>query len=330
MSGASRIASIAVLSLAATFARSSAAGEERRVRLEYERAAGAERCPDRAELAASVAAELGYDPFQADAKETLAVELRERDEELVAHITLEDEAGAAAGERELTSRGGDCRELAAALALALAIAIDPVRASRQGESAPAEKEPEPQPDPIVVAPVVPVPPHADARRPRPGSPAAPQLAGGALIAAGSAPAPATGIWLQAGARFSMLSLALEGQAHLPASRSVNGGSVSASLLLASALACFNVDPFFACAVGSGGALQGSGEGVTEPRKATTFFARAGARLGLDVPLDETLGLVVHAEVAGNLTRTTLELDGQEAWESPLVSGLLAGGMRARF
>ena len=330
MSRVLRIEAIAALAVATALARPSAAEPERRVRLEYDRTAEAERCPEPAELGQSVAAELGYDPFDSQAEQTLAVSISRNEGELVARITLRDGGGEALGERELASPADDCRELAQALALAVAIAVDPVRATRQ--SAPEEPdaaETPPPPAPVIVVSPAP-PPQADQRRSE-GSPSAKaRLAGGALIASGTAPALATGIWIQGGARLSMLSLALEGQAHLPASKPINGGSVSSSLLLASALACLHADALFGCAVGSAGALQGTGEGVSDPRNASTFFARAGGRVGIDVPLDETFALVVHADVAGNLTRTTLSLDGRQAWTTPPISGLLAGGLRAEF
>jgi hypothetical protein len=317
---------LAILGLALLVPCVARAQGERRVALAYTRAPQAERCPDATELGDRVAAELGYDPFDAAAAERLTVEISRQRGEYVARIALVDGAGEAQGERELGARGDDCSELAAALALAIAIAIDPVRVNAP-EPEP-EPEPEPRPDPKREPPA----PRVENLRAaqRPSQPAEIVLAAGVLVAAGTAPAIAPGVWIFGGMRWSMLSIGLEGRADFPASKSVDGGTVSASSLLATLLPCVHFDPLFACALGSLGALQGSGEGVSSPRKATTLYARAGARLGVDLALGGSVGLWVFGDLAGNLTRTTLELDGRPAWESPALGGDLGAGVRGRF
>ncbi len=305
------------------------AAPPRHVKLDYERNAGAERCPDSSELSDAVAADLGYDPFQTEAGETLRVRIARAAGELTATIELLDAEGAVTGRRELSSPGKDCRELAATLALAVSIAIDPVHST---------KKPEPKPEPAPAPPPKPAPP-PPAPAPIPKVEPAPEpastplhlrIAGGAHLAVGTAPAQALGFWAYAGARWPKLSLGLEGRADLAAEKSEPDGSVSASLLLGSLLPCVHLGVGFACAVGSLGVLQGSGEDVSQPAKATTLFGAAGARGGVDIPVSDAVGIVVQADVRANLARTTLRLNDREVWSSPPLSGDLGVGVRGEL
>ena len=108
------------------------------------------------------------------------------------------------------------------------------------------------------------------------------------------------------------------------------GSASASLMLASLLPCVHVGVGFACAVGSLGALQGSGEDVSRPAKATTVFAAAGVRGGTDVPITESLGVVGFVDLRTNLTRTTLRLNDREVWSTPAFGGDLGVVLRGQL
>jgi hypothetical protein len=323
---------LALMLALVVLAGSAGAAEPRRVRLTYQRAEEAKRCPDEQELRGAVEAELGYDPFDPQATELLQVRITREGGELVAVIEL-SAGGDVAGRRELASRGEDCRELAAALALAIGIAIDPVRAGKPPEPEPAEPAPPPPP------PAPPPPPPAGPPQPRapephpppePGTPLRWRVAGGGLVAIGTAPAPAAGIWVGAAVRSGDLSIGLEGRADAFASKRVDAGSVSASLLLASILPCWHPGFVLACGVGSIGALQGSGEQVDEPRKETTLFAAAGARLGVELPLGSVLALTGHVDVRANLTRTSLRLDDRDVWTTPPVGGDLGLGVRAEL
>lgn len=303
------------------------ATEPRRVRLDYER--GATQCGDARELSDAVAADLGYAPFAPDARETLRVRIGASAAELTATIELFDARGSSAGRRELSSPERDCRELMAALALAVSIAIDPVHSGK-------EPEPEPQPAPEPEAPKPAPKPKTPKARPPPPQPK-PQpsnlhlsLAGGALLATGTAPAQAIGFFGYAGARWPSVSFGIEGRADLPAEKSEPQGSASASLMLASLLPCVHVGVGFACAVGSLGALQGSGEDVSRPAKATTVFAAAGVRGGTDVPITESLGVVGFVDLRTNLTRTTLRLNDREVWSTPAFGGDLGVGLRGQL
>ena len=59
-----------------------------------------------------------------------------------------------------------------------------------------------------------------------------------------------------------------------------------------------------------------------PRRKSTFYAAGGGRLGVEIPLVAPLAFGFHGDLLASLTRTTLRIDGKEAWSSPPLSGLL--------
>lgn len=129
------------------------------------------------------------------------------------------------------------------------------------------------------------------------------------------------------------SLTLEGRIDLPgAATAVAGGTVDASILAGTLAPCLHIPRalLVACALGSAGVIQGRGRGVSVPRKQTTTYAAAGARLGVEVPIVGPLSLGVHGDLLANLTRTTLRLDGTEAWSSPPIAGLVRGALLGSF
>ena len=120
----------------------SSAPEEARVTLVYERAPGAEACPDQETFRALVEGRLGYLPFVAVAARVVTVRLSPGGPALRAELSIADMApessasrdadapsegtrGRPVARRELVSAGTDCVELATAAANAVSIAIDP-------------------------------------------------------------------------------------------------------------------------------------------------------------------------------------------------------------
>jgi hypothetical protein len=149
--------------------------------------------------------------------------------------------------------------------------------------------------------------------------------------AGTAPSPALGGSLHASVRWPLFSLGVEGRADAPAGASASqGGRVSSALLGASVLPCVHADPLFLCAHGLFGALNGTGEGVSSPQRATTVYVALGARVGAEIPLSRRWALRTWADLLGTVTPTTLTLDSREVWTTPLVSGTLGVGALMRF
>jgi hypothetical protein len=131
-------------------------------------------------------------------------------------------------------------------------------------------------------------------------------------------------------RYRSFGLAIEGEASLPASRTIGRGEVSASLLTGSLLPCGHVKFVFGCLVARAGALRGEGSGVTTPARATAGYAATGARVGVEVDMSGRLALVAYVEAVAPLTRITLQLDGADAWVVPAIAGRMGVGMKARF
>jgi hypothetical protein len=94
--------------------------------------------------------------------------------------------------------------------------------------------------------------------------------------------------------------------------------VSSALLLGTLTACYHVDPLFACALLSAGALRGEGSLVEVPRDATTLFAAAGGRVGAELFGASLVSVRFYVDVAATLTPTSLELDGREVWRTAPV------------
>ena len=54
------------------------------------------------------------------------------------------------------------------------------------------------------------------------------------------------------------------------------------------------------------------------------------RLGTEIHLVKFLYLRIHLDVLATLTRTTLHIDGKDAWTTPQASGALGISLAANF
>jgi hypothetical protein len=304
-----------VFAALAVAAPSAAAEARPSARLVY---AGAEGCPEASELAATVAARLGYEPFGLAAPRVVDVRLQRKGGVFQGRLEMRDADGHPNGIRELAS--ADCRELVSSLSVAIAIGIDPLSLTRQAPTPPAptpeppkQERPPPQPEPK--------PPSAE--------PILFRFAAGTLIAFGTEPATAFGLTAQAGIRRRALSAALEGRADFPASADAPaGGRVTASLVAGSVVPCAHVSVAFACGAFTLGALRGEGQGVSTPLRSTDGYAAAGARAGVELRIAGPIAARVHGDLAGTITRIALDLDGRTVWSTPTVSGALGADVVA--
>src|SRR6185295_16107305 len=199
-------------------------------------------------------------------------------------VALLDGAGQRGGKRELSTPGGDCGELASAMELAISIAIDPMVVTRAAPAPPHPPTPPPQPPAPPPLPAAPAPAAAVAARP--ASPASLEAGVGVQATVGSAPGPAMGLAAWAGLRWPRVSISVEGRADFAGGTAQSAGAapgrVEASLLLGGFVPCVHRGAVLACAILAAGALQGTGVGVAEPRKETTLYVAAGARIGARV------------------------------------------------
>ena len=315
--------------------------QDARVHLAYERAAEASACPDDATLRDAVAARLGYVPFEATAVRTVRVQLARRGSRVSARIEVLEE-GRVTGSRELAARARpEACPIFEALVMAVSLAIDPMTLSHP--EVPPEPLPTvcPAPEPCPVCEVCPAP--AIDRAPRdttaPAIDAAPSLAasaspsaslrlsGALLFALGPLPQPTGALRIAAGARVLDVSADLELRADLPSSGSDDAGHTASATWLSATLAlCGHLDVLALCGLLSSGALVGWGGGVTQPRTDVTGFSSAGARVGIEVPIDDVFALAAAAEGSFVVTPTTLTVDGRDVHVTPPVVASVSLGM----
>jgi hypothetical protein len=314
----------------------SAAGASRATptsRLVYSRSVDAGSCPDEQALRHEVAARVGYDPFFPWATRTIVAGITRREGAFVATVDLVDDQGLSHGARELrTDRG--CDDLLGAMALAIAIAIDPQSLSRVGPPPPPLPPPSPpasDPSPVTT-PEQPAPSeHLLAPQPSRASQLEIDGSVGLVASGGLAPNVAAGLSLGAGVRWRMLSLSVEGLIDAPSTtQAEGGGTVTTWLVLADVAPCVHFGSFLACALGQVGSMQASGDGVSEARSTSIPWWAAGGRLGAMVRLSDAMSLRFRTDVVANLDRATLQLNGTEAWQYPLVGASLGFDLVLHF
>jgi hypothetical protein len=301
------------------------------VRLVYLRGAEAETCPDEQALRDAVAARLGYDPFTPWALDTLVTEIAKDGQAYVATVKVVTPESVVRGARTIRTTG-PCVDLAPTLGLTISLAIDPMALSRKAppEGLPPKERPVAMLDTPEAAPA---PPAEDRPAPRAAdhdsTTTTPRIAlgAGALASVGSAPAPALGAVLFGSVRLRDLSLMLEGRADLPASATAGrGGRVSSSLMAASLLACAHEAHFFLCPRGTLGRFAAEGLDVSHPGASAALWADVGARAGYELGLGGAFSLRLHVDGAVILTRYTLRLDGDAAFEHPPIAGGLGAAL----
>jgi hypothetical protein len=290
-------------------------------RLTFSRGSGAELCPDETELRKAVVARLGYDPFFPWADVTILARITSGQGRLVGTVELLDKAGLVKGSRELTAQPSQCGELISSMALAISIAIDPQSLDRGG-AAPAPPEPsEPEPAPefwhgepgAVPADMPPAAPKA-AEAAASADRWKVELEGGIVGSSGFAPGAGVGPEIGVRARRGVYSGGVEARYQFVRDLDVDAGALVSSATDVALSGCvYFLSPFFGCAVAGVGVLTVEGDGVTSPRSESTALFRAGPRAGIEWEVADHLGLRSHADLAFNLTRPEVELDGVPAW-----------------
>jgi hypothetical protein len=290
--------------------------------LRYERDEGAEVCPGADDLRAAVAARLGYDPF-AEAREldTLTVRIRRVGSGLEGTLERRDSSKRPRGTpTTITSKSGDCAELAASLAVGIAIAVDPLsilQAAPVPAAAVSAPRAQPLPPPVATAPAV-VAPEAPVPR---GAPVLLHVGAGPSLAVDALPSPSFGARAFFGVSRGIFELDLEGQFYAPTSQQGPGGSVEASLLLGTLAPCLRYWLVVGCVDLSLGQLQGTGNGFGHPHDGDTFYAAAGVRGGLEIPLGRTFALRLMVEGQAPLRPTQLDASGSPIWTTPAFAFL---------
>ena len=94
--------------------------------------------------------------------------------------------------------------------------------------------------------------------------------------------------------------------------------------------CLRLDAASLCALGSLGTVVAWSSGITSPRSDSALFATAGARAGFDWPLSAMLALRAHVDLATDLRRPHLQVDGTDAWTAPRIAAAVGAGFAAHF
>jgi hypothetical protein len=286
------------------------------VKLVYARMEGAGACPSPKQTEEAVSARLGYDPFRPDAKDVIEVYVSRTKAGLSAEMRLRDATGKEQGKRELESTSRDCGELASALQLAIAIAVDP-QSFMGGPVTPpipqAEALPPPPPPPALEATPEPEPSRV-------------HLAAGAGLLGlyGSAPQPTGGAALRVSLAGERYSLALDLRADLPTGLQVGPGNGSVSTMTALLAPCVNFGFAGFCAVGGGGAVRVSSQGLAGSTDQTGPLFVAGARLQASWAFSQRFSLALTVDGLVPLTHTVLTANNAQVWSAPPV--IVVGGL----
>lgn len=297
------------------------AKERPSARLTYAKKPNAAVCPDEPGFRALIAARLGYDPFRDDADRTVTVTFSREGGSYRAKLELKD--GNAVGTRMLSA--GDCAELASSTALAVAIAIDPLGGSapEPSVSAPASASASATASAPPVITVVPTVAPSASTPPPPDT--YPTVSLGTFVAFGAGPQLTGGLTAGVGVRTPSFSVGVEGRVDAETSKvGPEGGTVSASILSGALVPCLHHELLMGCALIAYGAMRGTGSAVTEARSDQTPWGAVGLRLGIEAALFGPVALRAHVDALAALTRTTLRVQGVDAWRSPpfqLLGGL---------
>jgi hypothetical protein len=292
---------------------------------------------------------------------------------LVARIQIVEPSGQPGGTREIRSRERSCADLGAAVALAMSIAIDPEQESRTAPGAGADARRErdatgnkpsvskpsaifptppahPQPPPGQVASAdrgVPTdlgsaepqrlpPPRADPTEPAPSDvrwePFATVAALGAVGIASSRPLGAVGL-LGGGARWSRLSVAVEGTVALPesAAHPTNmAGRVHALTAGLNLVACGSRTRLAFCAIGAFDLTHGWARHYAWTSSTTLSSLGGGARAVVDWPIGHRSSAFALLEAVVYGRRAVLQVDAEPAISTPRVRVALGIGLRFNF
>ena len=326
-------------------------------RLAVTREASAADCPGEQVLRNAVGARLGYEPFDAGASSELTVVFRRQGTTLHAVIVLKDETGNVKGERTISSRRGDCDEVAAATTLTISILLDP----RSGLAKEPESAPPPAREPSAPVPAASsTPPNFPARAAGPSllppraisvphetelaPPAGPinlVLSADLTSSLGNSPGPSFGFLFGAGVEHRLWSASAELRLDLPADSlgiEIDDLSDTAGLHRArthftalNLVPCARFGLGYACGVVALGLLRSETLRQGSPQaKSAYFHALIGPRVGLGIPLSRSVSLAAHLEASYALTESTLRAADTDVWTTPSVLAQLGIGLRVQI
>jgi hypothetical protein len=301
------------------------------VALEYEIAPDATGCPESVGFEASVAHQLGYDPFRAIADRRVAVQIGRRGNAFEGRIRWSDDRGQWVGDRRLSSRRPGCEEIAASLAFSVAVQIQLL-----ATLAPAPEPPPAAPPPPETGPPPPAP--AQTEPARPGTSPPPRTrrvrfsAGvGPALGLGLGPQP-TGvgrIFVSGRAAWLSLELAVDG-AYPTRLEEPDGSGFSLGRFATTTAACGHARAFAACVTGTIGLLEARGFGVDLPTSQAGFFGAVGARLAATRDFSGRFFVAGRLDGLLMLSSWTVRLNETAVWTTPRAGTLVGLDVGVRF
>jgi hypothetical protein len=244
------------------------------------------------------------------------------------------------GERLLSSRSRDCREIAANVAFAVALQLQLVDLGSPPETA----------DTAVPTAAPPRPNVADQTSRAPAGPARESLSaevpavphrpppGRLVLAVGAGPAVGLGLAPAATAlgrlfvvgRFERFSAEIAADAALPVTQQEPDGSGAVvSAMGSSAAGCAHVSVMAACLLGRLGWIHARGMGVDAPSASWARFTEVGARLAATRELGR-FDVSLHADALVMLSRWNVLLNHTVVWSVPRVGGVVGLDVALRF
>jgi hypothetical protein len=289
-----------------------------RFSLDVEHGENTTSCPTEKELHEAVSARLGYEAFGKS-----GTRVRVRFESVGGGFSVSSELSSQKGAPlKHTQRARDCGLLLAPTAITLALIVDPLGngAARPPSDPAPTKTLAADPEPAARAPSSPPPSAVAVSEPSPRWGL--RIGLGPQVVVGATPSAAAGAHVAVAARRGAFGVGLEGRGDLPASQSYASGTVSGHVLAVSAVPCLHAAWFSGCVIGTLGTLEGEGEGMRNPSRASALYAAAGARLGLEGRLGRWARLEMQGDVLAGLTRTTMYIDGVGVWTTSPIQGAL--------
>jgi hypothetical protein len=308
------------------------------VRLDYTRAAGAERCPDEHGVRDFLTGEFGYDPVQPDAGAGLRISITPVSRAFHVDIRLEDSSGNILWQEGFDE--GDCAALIEQAALKAYIEVStrlrPPPASPPPP--PVNEAPSPEAPAAPAAPPAPsAPPVSPPRQPDPAPPVISSsqlrfvLGLQALVHAGITPTASAGGAASVELRLGALGIGLEGRVThsvIPSEYKPRRETVSVhSLLGGGTLApCYYYGPFAGCAVLDVGAVRF----YARPDWPSSYQAiiAAGLRPGVRWSFSRRFALTGNVEISAILTKIHLIANHDDVWQSPAVFAAFGAGINA--
>jgi hypothetical protein len=354
------VVALGAWSALAALAAPAGAAPQTFVALEYEVAPDVSGCPDGDEFRAHVDRQLGYDPFRPAADRRVAVQIARKDPGFDGRIRWTDARGRWVGDRRLTSRHSDCKEIAASLAFSVAVQVQllatlapapapapaptpaPTPAPAPGPAtAPTASEPiaTPPPPPSPPTPPAPVvetdgPPTVrrdgtDAPREPTPAPASPErrvalsLGLGPSLGLGTAPSPTGLARVFVSGRVDRLSAEIAVDAALPTTRQEGDGTGFLLDRFAGAAAgCGHASAFAGCITATVGVVRARGIGVDVPASPMGVFSQLGARIAATYAFGTNYFVAARVDGFVMLSPWTVTLNGAATWTTPRVGALL--------